>query len=106
MSEKKRKTDVEPSENSLPDQVLPAQEAAQAAEPESPAPPEPVRQNENEQAHSLCAIEFWASRLNIASWQQAALCRLMGWAAGKQVSLADYRQALDLLDRRRMGGGR
>ena len=124
--EKSREADVQPLENPLPEQIAgePAEqemeqpeavapeEAGEAspgnnraeqpeAEQPSPEPGASVRQNENQ-----ASIENWASALNIPGWQHAALCRLMGWAAGKTVSEAEYRQGLAVLAGRRMGGGR
>lgn len=51
-------------------------------------------------------LSVLASRHRVASWQQAALLRLMGWADGKMVTDADYQAALRKLQGRRMGGGR
>ncbi len=130
--EKSREADVQPLENPLPEQQeierpeeIVSEDSEEAnpgnggeeqagseqpspepdiSEPIAPPQPEPdasVKQNENR-----ASIEAWSSRLNIPGWQHAALCRLMGWAAGKIVSEAEYRQGLAVLAGRRMGGGR
>lgn len=67
--------------------------------PEAPAAPE----TDVEALESLSAL---ADRHRVPSWQQAALCRFMGWAEGKLVSDAEYRDALENLKRRRLCGGR
>lgn len=51
-------------------------------------------------------LEVLADRHRVPTWQQAALARMMGWAAGKQVSEAEYAAALSALTNRRIGGGR
>lgn len=52
------------------------------------------------------AFPCWLTVTRVPSWQQAALCRFMGWEDGKMVSDAEYREALNSLKRRRLGGGR
>lgn len=51
-------------------------------------------------------LSVLADRHRIPAWQQAALLRYMGWEAGKMVTDEDYRNALDQLEHRRIGGGR
>lgn len=58
------------------------------------------------QAPALESLSALADRHRVPSWQQAALCRFMGWAEGKLVSDAEYRDALENLKRRRLCGGR
>ena len=69
--------------------------------PEAPADPE--TDVETPALESLSAL---ADRHRVPSWQQAALCCFMGWAEGKLVSDAEYRDALENLKRRRLCGGR
>lgn len=54
----------------------------------------------------LETLSVLADRHRIASWQQAALMRCMGWEAGKMVTDAEYRGALERVRSRPMGGGR
>lgn len=51
-------------------------------------------------------LEVLADRHRVPTWQQAALCRYMGWEDGKMVADAAYLDALDKLKTRRVGGGR
>lgn len=51
-------------------------------------------------------LSVLADRHRVPSWQQAALCRFMGWEDGKMVRDAEYREALNSLKNRRLGGGR
>ena len=67
--------------------------------PEPPETPEP-------QAPALESLALLADRHRVPTWQQAALCRYMGWEDGKKVSNADYLDALDKIKTRRVGGGR
>ena len=67
--------------------------------PEAPAAPET-------DVEALESLSVLADRHRMPSWQQAALCRFMGWAEGKLVSDAEYRDALENLKRRRLCGGR
>lgn len=67
--------------------------------PEAPAAPET-------DVEALESLSVLADRHRVPSWQQAALCRFMGWEDGKMVSDAEYREALNSLKRRRLGGGR
>ena len=67
--------------------------------PEAPAAPET-------DVEALESLSVLADRHRVPSWQQAALCRYMGWEDGKMVSDAEYREAQNSLNRRRLGGGR
>ena len=69
--------------------------------PEAPAAPET-----DVETSALENLSVLADRHRVPSWQQAALCRFMGWEDGKMVSDAEYREALNSLKRRRLGGGR
>lgn len=69
--------------------------------PEAPAAPE--TDAEAPQRESLSAL---AARHRVPSWQQAALCRYMGWADGKMLTDGEYGKALKQLAARHMGGGR
>ncbi len=55
---------------------------------------------------SLLDLAVLADRHRVPSWMEAALCRMMGWEAGKRVTDAAYKGALDKLKARRLGGGR
>ena len=54
----------------------------------------------------MLSLSALAARHRVASWQQAALCRYMGWADGKMLTDAEYGNALKQLAARHMGGGR
>ena len=81
--------------------VEPTPETVEA--PEASADPE---KDVATQAPALESLSALADRHRVPSWQQAALCRFMGWAEGKLVSAAEYRDALETLKRRRLCGGR
>lgn len=51
-------------------------------------------------------LDELALSFRVPTWQQAALVQFMGWAPDKSVSEADYADALDALNSRRMGSGR
>ena len=55
---------------------------------------------------NLVDLAVLADRHRVPSWMEAALCRMMGWEAGKRVTDAAYKSALDKLKARRLGGGR
>lgn len=54
----------------------------------------------------LQSLSVLAERHRVPSWQQAALCRFMGWADGKMLTDAEYDDALKKLAARHIGGGR
>lgn len=56
------------------------------------------------QAPELVGIEELASKNRLPSWQSAALNRLMGWGSGKKVTEKAYKDALERLKTRRIGG--
>lgn len=58
------------------------------------------------QAPELKSLSALADRHRVPSWQQAALCRMMGWADGKMLTDAAYKAALAKLSARHLGGGR
>ena len=57
-------------------------------------------------ASDLLSLSALAARHRVPSWQQAALCRYMGWADGKMLTDEAYQAALNSLAQRHMGGGR
>lgn len=57
-------------------------------------------------ATALESLSVLADRHRVPSWQQAALCRFMGWADGKMLTDDEYRAALAGLTARHLGGGR
>jgi len=67
--------------------------------PEAPAAPET-------DVEALESLSVLADRHRVPSWQQAALCRFMGWAEGKMLTDDEYRAALAGLTARHLGGGR
>lgn len=47
-----------------------------------------------------------SQRHRIPSWQLAAMTRYMGWEKDKLVSESEFKAALNILQSRRIGGGR
>ena len=80
-------------------------EDAREQTPETVETPEASADPETD-VEALESLSVLADRHRMPSWQQAALCRFMGWAEGKLVSDAEYRDALENLKRRRLCGGR
>lgn len=58
---------------------------------------------ESDPESELLSLDELARSGNIPGWQQAALCRLMGWKPGKKVSHEEYTEALAGLTFRRQG---
>lgn len=83
----------------------PEASAAPETDVEAPAPESP-QDAAGRATSELSSLSELADRHRVPSWQQAALCRFMGWAEGKLVSDAEYRDALENLKRRRLCGGR
>lgn len=54
----------------------------------------------------LESLSVLAARHRVPSWEQAALCRFMGWADGKMLTDDEYTSALSKLAARHLGGGR
>ena len=70
--------------------------------------PDPKKDAEapTREASDLLSLSALAARHRVPSWQQAALCRYMGWADGKMLTDEAYQAALNSLAQRHMGGGR
>lgn len=81
------------------------EQAAESAETAAPDPEKDVAAPAQEAAE-LLSLSALAARHRVPSWQQAALCRYMGWADGKMLTDAEYGSALKQLAARHMGGGR
>lgn len=81
------------------------EQAAESAETAVPDPEKDVAAPAQEAAE-LLSLSALAARHRVPSWQQAALCRYMGWADGKMLTDAEYGNALKQLAARHMGGGR
>ncbi len=99
-------------ENAAP-QDEPGDDSAPAPEDESGSEvvsengnPAPAPEREPEKKPLLESLSALGDRHRVAAWQEAALCRYMGWEAGKMVSEAEYLEALNRLKARRIGGGR
>lgn len=83
------------------------QTAAETAETQETAPdPEKDVEAPALESSELLSLSVLAARHRVASWQQAALCRYMGWADGKMLTDAEYGEALKQLAARHLGGGR
>lgn len=88
-------------------------ENAGSSEPSAAGAPEEERHDEQaaesaetREASDLLSLSALAARHRVPSWQQAALCRYMGWADGKMLTDEAYQAALNSLAQRHMGGGR
>lgn len=62
--------------------------------------------SKNEAPSALENLSVLADRHRVPAWQQAALCRFMGWVDGKMLTDAEYDDALKKLAARHIGGGR
>ena len=83
------------------------QTAPETAETQETAPdPEKDVEAPALESSELLSLSVLAARHRVASWQQAALCRYMGWADGKMLTDAEYGEALKQLAARHLGGGR
>ena len=83
------------------------QTAAEPAEIQETAPdPDKDVEAPALESSELMSLSVLAARHRVASWQQAALCRYMGWADGKMLTDAEYGEALKQLAARHLGGGR
>ncbi|WP_300803256.1 hypothetical protein [uncultured Desulfovibrio sp.] len=82
-------------------------QAAESAETRETSPdPKKDADTPIREASDLLSLSALAARRRVPSWQQAALCRYMGWADGKMLTDAEYGNALKQLAARHMGGGR
>ena len=83
------------------------QTAPETAETQETAPdPEKDVEAPALESSELLSLSVLSARHRVASWQQAALCRYMGWADGKMLTDAEYGEALKQLAARHLGGGR
>lgn len=55
---------------------------------------------------ALFPLDELARDNGMKPYELAGLCRAMGWAAGKQVTAAEFNQAAEAFKSRPMGGGR
>lgn len=95
------------SEQAVPGQEEGHVEDAREQTPETVETPEaPAAPETDVETPALESLSVLADRHRVPSWQQAALCRFMGWEDGKMVRDAEYREALNSLKNRRLGGGR
>ena len=95
----------EPSAAGAPEEERHDEQAAESAETAAPDPEKDVAAPAQEAAE-LLSLSALAARRRVPSWQQAALCRYMGWADGKMLTEEAYQAALNSLAQRHMGGGR
>lgn len=58
---------------------------------------------EEKKEETLYALDVLAVENRVATWQAAALHRMMKWEDGKKVSKKDYAVALELLNKRPLG---
>lgn len=95
----------EPSAAGAAEEERHDEQAAESAETAAPDPEKDVAAPAQEAAE-LLSLSALAARRRVPSWQQAALCRYMGWADGKMLTEEAYQTALNSLAQRHMGGGR
>lgn len=97
---------TEPSAG-VPEEERHDEQAAESAETRGAAPdPKKDAEAPTREASDLLSLSALAARHRVPSWQQAALCRYMGWADGKMLTDEAYQAALNSLAQRHMGGGR
>ena len=58
---------------------------------------------EQTEEETLYSLEFLAAEYRVATWQAAALHRMMKWESGKKVSKKEYAAARALLQKRPLG---
>ncbi|MDE5831728.1 MAG: hypothetical protein K2H64_01865 [Desulfovibrio sp.] len=51
-------------------------------------------------------VDDYAKAFGVPAWKQAALLRYMGWLPDRVATEEEYKNALEALDGRRLGGGR
>lgn len=95
-----------PEEDAHGEQTTPEQTPETAEEQEASADPEEDVADAVSEEAKLESLSVLADRHRVVSWQQAALCRFMGWADGKMLTDAEYKAALAGLSARHLGGGR
>ena len=83
--------------------LIDREETAQTA---SDAPDDAKNSEPKETEPVLMSISEFAMKHRLATWQTAALLRLMEWTPEKQVSESEFASALNILHSRRIGGGR
>ncbi len=88
------------------EQAVPAQEEGHVEDAREETPEAPTAPETDVEAPALQSLSELAARHRVASWQQAALVRFMGWADGKMLTDAEYGEALKQLAARHLGGGR
>ena len=102
-----RQAAVTPTEQAVPGQEEGHVEDAREQTPETAETQETAPDPEKDvEAPALQSLSELAARHRVASWQQAALVRFMGWADGKMLTDEEYRVALNSLTARHLGGGR
>ena len=97
----------EPSAAGAPEEERHDEQAAESAGTRETSPdPKKDAEAPTREASDLLSLSALAARHRVPSWQQAALCRYMGWADGKMRTQEAYQAALNSLAQRHMGGGR
>lgn len=97
------------AENIVPDaeQNADTEESKDEGRIEAPAAgDEDTPQEKEPEKPTLESLAVLADRHRVPGWQQAALMRMMGWDDGKMVTDEEYRNSLEQLRNRRLGGGR
>lgn len=83
----------------------PEREATVKTDSENNPEPEP-KKVPGRAAPGLKPVRAWIMAQRLAGWQSAALLRAMGWTEDKQVSEAEFNQALKSAMARPQGGSR
>jgi len=91
----KDKTKADLAERQSENRIDPRRAATSEPAEVTPAKPDEMR-----------LVEEHAYAQGLPAWELAALRQATGWAPGKTVSAEQFGQAVELLRRRRLGGGR
>lgn len=85
---------------------------APPADTDENSPPQtpPAQEGDGKAPHDddekLFSLDEMAAQFRVPGWQHAALTRYQGWETGKEVTKAEYAQALKNIHNRPQGGGR
>jgi Predicted membrane protein len=97
-------SEVEPDASEVPAQGSSAEPEAPTEEKEGQEIKAVFTEKSSAPTDSLKPVSRWARDQRLTSWQTAALLRARGWAGDKQVSEAEFSQALASTLGRKQGG--
>ena len=106
----KPETLAAPAQAATAEEEVHEEQTAAETQKTSPDPEKDVEAGDPEisepTAPELESISRLANNHRVPGWQLAALLRFMGWNDDKMIRDGEFRQALEDLKNRRMGGGR